>query len=184
MGMSKITRRQLLKGIGTTILGYMIFAPNRTSAASSAAVNPDNYLAGSIERLETPQTAHLKTPKGAVKVRFTNDAAFWRYGSHGGAKFTDYAQREEVVAEGEWLNDVFQAKALHTKFRSVEGRITARQVNRLETTVGVLHLTPTTRDQGSNKSVARLALGDEVRAMIGVEPNSGNRLVAAIQVKE
>src|SRR5438552_9141199 len=154
MTKTKITRRQAFKIAVTTLVSYITVRASRLSdldttygalpETSSLAGNVKDVLVGVVQRLELPRGLFLLDSKGLAQIRFAVGAAFWRAGLGRTARLEDFVSQDEVVAEGKWLNSTFAGTALLSLYRLVEVRILAKQGDRLQTTEGVVYLTPNT----------------------------------------
>lgn len=125
---------------------------------------------------------------GTQTIRVTGATALSPVRTGGAAGLAAFAPGDEIIAEGQWGADGFAARALATLYRPIEGRLTGRQGDRLQTTAGVVLLTPTTRpvadDRLTDKPLAQLAVGDEIAALTWRDPASGDLDACLLGVKK
>lgn len=196
MDIHRLTRRQLLKVTIAGLVSYVLPKPDDASAqghpdlspsVTSLASNQPDVVAGVIERIQLPRALNIRTVKGPAAIQFSDDAAFWHSNMGRVQGIAAFAPGEEVVAEGHWMTDAFAATALMSMCRLTEGHIIRRQENRLYTTSGIVRLTSDTRPEATAEGVAKplteLTTGDEIIALVWVDPDTGDRVALKICVK-
>jgi hypothetical protein len=91
---------------------------------------------------------------------------------------------EEIVVEGTQHNGVVNAQEASMMYRIVQGQITSRQGDSIQTTGGPFRLVNETEAKpsfaGPAKPLAQLAVGDTVTAMVWADP--ANPVPAAVRV--
>jgi hypothetical protein len=180
---SRISRRQVL-GAGATLAGLALVSPSLTSETLGAG---EDVLIGVVERVESPSTL-LVTSSGNPAVIKLADAAVLSHGPSGlVAGLGAFIPREEVVAEGQWIDGAFIATALMTRYRLVEGTIVRRHGNRLETTAGDVLLAPYTVPESAPDFTAKplnhLRVGDTIWADGWHDPTISNFVALRIGVR-
>ena len=188
----KLSRRQFLKATGAMIaVASAIFLWDRPWAYGIAdqivELDEDQIVYGTIENIDSSGVVYLNSQESMVSVQFSSDSIFSR-GNLGHVRgVNDFVIGDQVVAEGEWNGDVFQANALMSIYLAIEGTILTRTNNHLETSAGTLLLTPETRASRGNAFVEKplddLATGDEIGAMVWREPGVGDFIVLRIGVR-
>lgn len=188
MSGQKLTRRQMLKAAGATIIGggAAIFAK---SLAAESAGEEAPLVVGTLERIEPPDLLHVSTdpaqsPAKTTLVKAPDTATFSR-GLQGVVNDVDaFVPGDKVVAEGEWEDGLFVATALMSLYYSIEGEIIERDQERLETTAGTILLTPESEKAAAAGyeaiSLDELAAGDEIAALVWNDPTINTYLAAKV----
>jgi hypothetical protein len=185
----KLTRRQILKAVGATIVGggsVAIFG-------KSLAAEPGNgapIVSGILERVEPPDLLHISSAKQTAQtiiVKVPSTATVSR-GLQGIVSSPDvFVPGDKVVAEGEWKDGLFVATALMSLYYYIEGEIIERRQERLETTAGVILLTPKSEKAAADGYEAvpldNLTDGDEIAALVWNDPINNTYLAAKVAAR-
>jgi hypothetical protein len=188
-----IRRKEFLAGTGAAVVGLTYLqgpalGGDSVSLAdgSSGPFSPVSatVVTGVVEKVDPPARVFLRTGKATTRVDFSNDALFWHDEA---TDLADFAVGEEVVAEGAWTAaDVFEGQSLINLYREVNGEVTGRQGDRLETTSGAIRVTKVTRRQSDQAlttiSSTDVALGDQISALGRVDPTSGDLVALRLSV--
>jgi hypothetical protein len=184
-----LTRRQILKAVGATIVGggsVAIFG-------KSLAAEPGNgapIVSGILERVEPPDLLHISSAKQTAQtiiVKVPSTATVSR-GLQGIVSSPDvFVPGDKVVAEGEWKDGLFVATALMSLYYYIEGEIIERRQERLETTAGVILLTPKSEKAAADGYEAvpldNLTDGDEIAALVWNDPINNTYLAAKVAAR-
>lgn len=172
MGTPKFTRRHLLRGAGAVAVGTVLLRvdegtplhPHAVGAAGAAPGGGVTVLAGRVERIAPEGVIQVRGRDGLKTIRPADTATFRRGHAQPATGRATFVPGDEVTAEGQWAADVFVASVLMTMFRPLEGRITGRHGDRLETTTGTLRIAPDSLSLAESaltaKPLAQLAVGD------------------------
>jgi hypothetical protein len=184
----KLTRRQILKAVGATIVGGGSVAIFGRSLAAEPG-NEAPIIIGTLERVEPPDLLHISSANPSqsaqtIIVKVPSTATISR-GLQGIVSSTDvFVPGDKVVAEGEWKDGLFVATALMSLYYYIEGEIIERRQERLETTAGVILLTPESEKAAADGYEAvpldELADGDEIAALVWNDPISNTNLAARV----
>lgn len=181
----RLTRRHLLISAGAAVGSFVVLRVVDVRKVSSAP--GEITLIGVVERVDSPRALNVRTTAGPGVIRFSDDAIFWRGRSGRVTGLAAFVTGDEVVAEGQWATNVFTAATLMSLYRFIEGRITQRQGDRLQTTGGAVQLMPDTVLLGGHgfmgKPLAQLAAGDDIVADAWRDPTTGNLVALRMGVR-
>ena len=190
----KLTRRQVLKAVGATVVGggsAAIFG-KRLSAEPGSEEVP--FVSGTLVKVKPPDLLYLSsadpnqtTQTIIVKVLPTTTVSRGLQGIVGSIDV--FMPGDKVVAEGEWGNGVFVTTVLMSLYYYIEGKIIKRKQERLETTVGAVLLTPGTEPAAAaagyeTEPLDELAAGDEIAALAWNDPTNNTYVAAKVGTRE
>jgi len=193
--MPKFSRRQFLKisslffaGTGVALLSDRALAHGKFPGEEMVEDHEDQFVAGTIAQIDPSGFVYVQSPEKTIPVYFTNDAFFSRGKQGVVSGVNDYIPGDKVVAEGAWEGEIFRAHTFMSIYQLVEGTVTARTKDSLETTGGTLFLTPETKPANGNvyeeKPLSEIAIGDEVGALAWQEPGETEFIALRIGVAE
>lgn len=189
----KLTRRQMLKAVGATIIGggAAVFSKSVTAEVDSEEVP---FVTGTLIRSEPPDLLHLSSldpnqPASQTTIVKVPDTATVSRGLQGIVSDTrTFMPGDKVVVEGEWRDGIFMATTLMSLYYSIEGKIIERKQERLETTAGVILLTPDTEPAAAAgyeaEPLAELAVGDEITALAWIDPTNNTYVATKVGTRE
>lgn len=185
----KLTRRQMLKAVGATIVGGGSATMFSKSLAAEPADEETPLVVGTLERLEPPDLLYVSVAPGqptarTAIVKVPNTASVSR-GLQGVVHGIEaFVPGDKVVAEGEWKGEVFAATTLMSLYYFIEGEIIERKEERLVTTAGVILLTPESEKAAAAGYEAvpldELDAGDEIAALVWSDPTRNTYLAAKV----
>lgn len=189
----KFTRRQMLKAFGATLVGGSSVAVFGKSLAAEPGGEEVPFVTGTLQRIEQPDLLYLSSfdsdnSNQTVTVKLLPTTTISR-GVQGIVNSTDsFVPGEKIVAEGEWVDGLFVATTLMSLYYFVEGEILEREQERLETTAGVILLTPETEPAAAAgyeaESLDELAAGDEIAALAWSDPTNNTFVAARVGTRE
>lgn len=143
-------------------------------------------LVGEVESI-SGQVLRMSVAGVAVSVRLAPGAVL-RNPMLGDIDVASLTRGAQVVAEAHLVDGEWLASDLHVVFTHVEGRITSRSSDRLESSAGTLRLGPGSapwevggdRRPGVIKPIDEIAVGDQIRALTMRNPASGELEVVRI----
>jgi hypothetical protein len=173
--------------IGTSALvGGLAGIDVASADASSSGSEPfsagvTEVVTGPIQMIAPPNSMVLGQDVGSADVKFSPDTVFWRDGP---VTLESFLLGEDVVAEGEWVGEVFSGSALIPVFYQVEGQVLSVKGETIETTAGTLRLTSfSRRQQGAELSplmASDFAVGSNVAALTRKEPGNEELIVLSV----
>ena len=147
----------------------------------------------SLERIEQSDLLYLSAldpnqARQTITVKVLPTATISR-GVQGIVNSTDgFVPGEKVVAEGDWVDGLFVATILMSLYYFVEGEVLARKQEQLETTAGVILLTPDTEPAAAAgyeaEPLEELAAGDEVAVLAWDDPTNDTYVAAKVGTRE
>jgi len=177
----KLTRRQMLKLTGATIIGGGSAAIFDKNLAAEREGKEMPFVIGTLERFELPDLLYLTVATDSdqitaqtiiVKVLESTTISRGVQGIVGDIEA--FVSGDQIVAEGEWHDGVFVAVTLMSLYHSIEGEIINRKQERLETTSGIILLTPDTKAAATEgykaESLDDLSNGTEIAALVWNDP--------------
>lgn len=189
----KLTRRQVLKAFGVTLVGGGSAAVFGRSLAAEPVSEEVPFVTGTLERIEQSDLLYLSSldPNQALQtitVKVLPTATISR-GVQGIVNSADdFVPGEKMVAEGNWIDGLFVATALMSLYYFVEGEILERRLERLETTAGVIILTPDTEpavvEGYEAEPLEKLAAGDEIAALAWDDPTNNTYVATKVGTRE
>jgi hypothetical protein len=185
----KLTRRQVLRAMGATLVGGGSAAVFGKSFATESVSEEVPFVTGTLERIEQSDLLYLSSldpnqARQTITVKVLPTATISR-GVQGIVNSTDgFVLGEKVIAEGNWVDGLFVATALMSLYYFVEGEILERKQERLETTAGIILLTPDTEPAASAgyeaEPLEKLATGDEIAALVWDDPTNNTYVAAKV----
>ena len=189
----KLTRRQVLRAVGATLVGGGSAAVFGKSLAAEPVSEEVPFVTGTLERIEQSDLLYLSAldpnqARQTITVKVLPTATISR-GVQGIVNSTDgFVPGEKVVAEGDWVDGLFVATILMSLDYFVEGEVLARKQEQLETTAGVILLTPDTEPAAAAgyeaEPLEELAAGDEVAVLAWDDPTNDTYVAAKVGTRE
>ncbi|MCA9943290.1 MAG: hypothetical protein H6656_22070 [Ardenticatenaceae bacterium] len=189
----KLTRRQVLRAVGATLVGGGSAAVFGKSLAAEPVSEEVPFVTGTLERIEQSDLLYLSAldpnqARQTITVKVLPTATISR-GVQGIVNSTDgFVPGEKVVAEGDWVDGLFVATILMSLYYFVEGEVLARKQEQLETTAGVILLTPDTEPAAAAgyeaEPLEELAAGDEVAVLAWDDPTNDTYVAAKVGTRE
>jgi hypothetical protein len=195
MEMPEFSRRQFLKvgsllfaGTGVALLSEQARAHGKFPGLELAEEHEGEVVAGTIARIDPSGMVYVQSLEKTVPVTFTQETFFSR-GKQGVVNsVNDYILGDKVVAEGVWEGDAFRAHTFMSIYQLIEGTVTARTVERLETTGGTLLLIPETKPARGyaydEKPLSEITVGDGIGALAWQAPGASDYFALRIGVAE
>lgn len=201
----RLSRRALIAGAGAgaaavAVTGGALAQEDAGQIGAGIAPPPhgfgpvataDTVLNGTVARVEGDRTIWVTAAdrSSPVAIDLLPSVVPVRDGP---TTLSAFVQGDEVVAQGTWAGDRFQAMSLAPLFRLVEGRVTGRRGDELETTGGDVDLTARTVARGGKasghelgeKELGKLKRDDEIVAMGFVDGGSNDLVAARVGVIE
>ena len=190
----KLTRRQMLKAVGATIIGGGSVAVFNKSVTAEPESEEVPFVTGTLIRSEPPDLLHLSSldpnqPASQTTIVKVPDTATVSRGLQGIVSDTrTFMPGDKVVVEGEWRDGIFMATTLMSLYYSIEGKIIERKQERLETTAGAILLTPDTEPAAAAgyeaEPLDELAVGDEIAALAWIDPTNNTYVATKVGTRE
>jgi hypothetical protein len=190
-----ISRRQFL-GAGAALAGSTILAgygaPNASGVVNEEILLPESVVPGTIDAIVMPDAVHVRNHQGSATIKLSENAEFHRVhtGDHHTAdtvNLNDFYVGDEIVAEGQWLDQEFAATALMQGLRLVEGYVASRSGNVLQTANDSVRLEPDTLIKSFGdfvgKPLAEIAVGDYVYGHAWRDPSTNDLVALRISVR-
>lgn len=180
-----LSRRELLGRGALAAAGAAAATVATAGAAERSDEGPDGIstVVGSVVEVESSSVLVRTGDGGEVWVDVPEGAEISKDGP---TDLGAFVERDEVSATGEWSVDRFLASSFSSLYRPLEGDVTSRNGNRLETTSGEIVLTDETREhQGPymrGKKPSDVGPGDHVAATARLDPESGELVAVSIGV--
>lgn len=155
-------------------------------AAAAGAAGEVTRLVGEVHSIDG-QVMLLSVGGAATAIRLAPGAVL-RNPMLGDVDVASLTRGAQVVAEARQVDGEWLATDLHVVFTHVEGRITSRSRDRLESSAGTLTLGPGSapwevggdRRPGVVKPIDQIAVGDQIRALTMRDPATGELQVVRI----
>jgi hypothetical protein len=171
-----VRRRELLFGASGLVAASGVVADR---AQPGDLGESGVLLSGRIERVESAQTALLRTP-GRSRPIAVDLGPGTQPRSEGPVELTAFEAGQEVIVQGSWRGERFSAAQFEAIFHLVDGTVTERDGDRLDTTGGTMRLTPSTRPRGGHtlgyhveaRPLAELAPGHHIVALGRIDPGA------------
>jgi len=141
----------------------------------------DSLILFGFDSADSPGTLPREIP-----IQVMEEAKFSRCPDGEVSGLADYVPGDKVVVEGKWMGDVFVVKSIESLFYGVEGIITAREGERLETTAGILWLDTEVRafnSTGEQISPDELQVDDSFFGTYCDDPKSGKQILVGFNIK-
>lgn len=179
-----LTRREIL-GRGALAAAGAAAATVATAKAgerSDEGSDGASVVVGSVVEVDSSSVL-VRTGDGEVWVDVPEGA---EVSKDGATELASFVAGDEVSAVGEWSVDRFLASSFSSLYRPLEGDVTSRDGNRLETTAGQILLTEETREHEGpymrGKRPEDVGPGDRVAATGRVDPETGELVAVSIGV--
>lgn len=179
-----VTRRELLGRGALAAAGAAAatVATARAGEASEEGAQGTSFVVGSVVEVDGSAVL-VRTGDGDVWVDVPEGAEISRDGT---TDLASFVAGDEVSAVGEWSVDRFLAASFSSLYRPLEGDVTGRDGNRLETTAGEIVLTEETRQHEGpymrGKRPEDVGPGDFVAATARLDPETGDLVAVSIGV--
>ena len=179
-----LNRRHVLQGValvtGATVVGGLGHASPAAAAGQSTTAFGPNLLIGDVTVVGQERLV-VRLPGGdLVTVRLAPGAHLSRGAGQDARQLSRFVPGDEIAAEGVRNGSEFTASWLTSLYRVVEGTVTNRQGDILETTTGVAEVGayshPFTTPGFTGVSPGRLRRGVRFRALAWRDPKSGHLL--------
>ncbi len=179
-----LTRREILGRGALAAAGAAAATVATAGAAERSDEGPDgtSLVVGSVVEVDSSSVL-VRTGSGEVWVDVAEGAEISKDGA---TDLASFVAGDEVSAAGEWSVDRFLASSFSSLYRPLEGDVTSRDGNRLETTAGEIVLTDQTREHEGpymhGKRPSDVGPGDHVAATARLDPESGELVAVSIGV--
>jgi hypothetical protein len=165
----KISRRQLIKGVGGLLLAASLSkTPNNISLASTENQNVNSTIVGIVQSTFPTKLIVRTIESQDIEVTVDPSAFISRGDSDTTVRIGDFVVGDEVVAIGLLRSHTMVANELTTMYRFLEGSIISRNGNKIETTGGTAYLTSDTQIVQTlgfiEKPLQEIGPGDEIVA--------------------
>lgn len=176
-----LSRRNFLRGSVTAVAAVGVAARQQRASASGQNITSETVIQGVLASVDGSH-AQVQSPDRRDYAVDTSEAS--EISRNGIATMSSFEIGDEVFAVGDWDGETFRATAFGLMYRFVEGAITARTNDRLDTTDGRLTLTPQTRRDEApgmqNKEPSELGPGDQIAATGWKHPRTREFMVLRI----
>jgi hypothetical protein len=186
-----VSRREALTNVGVA-MGASVLAPKTRAYAEQRDTSQEEsgteVLFGLVSSIDPPSALYLTGPvdlETMTTVTFQENAVFFRDQD---AVLTDFAEGDEVVAVGEWLEAGFLASSLSITYRMLSADVLQRTGDRLITPLGSVQLTDGTYCMEGDPSLqcvpsAQISAGDQIVAFGRYDPSSNATVALKIGVE-